>query len=181
MATYTKEEQNFIRQLEREIEAVATVTPKERQALYQAAEQGDNDAIERICELMTSDVLNVAKEKHLDGIHIGDLIQEGHLSLFESLKHLAEKEAELSYEAFTLDAIRKGMDDFIMETANTAQSEHDIATKLNLLIEAAEYLIEEYGEVTMEDVASYTKLDADEINELLRIAGEEGLFKEEEA
>ncbi len=177
MGKLTTEEKRFVKALEDEIKLIEPLDSSEREELFAKAEAGDDDAIKRLVEAMTPDVLEIAREKHLEGIHIGDLIQEGHLALFEALGRLGEREGE-AYEAFLRLAIRQGMEDFILETGNELKGSHDIASKLNLLVEASEALIEEYGEVTMADVCSYTKLNADEVNDLLRIAGEEGLFGE---
>ncbi len=179
MARLTKEEKRFVEQIEEEIRYIKMPSVPEREELFKAAEGGDDEAIRRLVEIMTPEVLEIAMEKHLEGLHIGDLIQEGYIALFEAFGELGKKEAQ-TYDAYLHLAIREGMEKYILETATELKGARDIAEKLNLLMEAAETLIEEYGEVTMADVANYTKLSADEIEELLRIAGEEGLFGETE-
>ena len=178
MAELTREEENFLKQYRAELDGIVALTDAEKESLFAQAKAGEKDAISRLAEGLMPTAMEIALEKHLPGLHIGDLIQEGNLALLEALGTLSESTAEA--QVYVTEYVARAMDDYIMETGENLKGGHEIADKLNLLAEAAEKLIEELGEVTMEDVVAYTELEPDEINELLRVAGEEGLFGEED-
>ncbi len=123
--------------------------------------------------------LDIARQYHTPGIHIGDLIQEGNLAMLEAKESLDER-GDLSEEAYVEMMMREAVSAFAEENGSVRSREKDLVNGLNLLMEKAEELLEEYGIVEMEDIVERSGMSREEVERLLKIAGEEGLFDEKD-
>ena len=168
---FSTEEQNFMKYYEADLESISKKTEQELEELLQQLKEGQQEAVEDYTVLLPR-IYEIAKG-YADGKEqLGDLVQEANLKAFtlleegkaiqepEILKALV-REIELTLKAF----IAKG-EDTNLET-------NKIADKLNQLVEAVEVLKEQNVDYSIEDLAEFLDIPVEEIEKLLKIAGEE--------
>ena len=131
--------------------------------------------------------LDIARQYHTPGIHIGDLIQEGNLAMLEAKESLDER-GDLSAFRIYQPAMAKIFEALLpiygtereQEIINERFPECESISVDYALMEKAEELLEEYGIVEMEDIVERSGMSREEVERLLKIAGEEGLFDEKD-
>ncbi len=176
----TPEEKSFLAQYKKELQTLVMPKDEEVTGLYQQARAGQVEAVGSLTQFYLPAILKLAEEKWVYGLHIGDLIQEGSMAVFEAVSELAESPEgeEASYIEEKLEA---AMEVLREEHISTALEDSRIADKLNKLADAVDELSEDFGnEFTVEDLAAYTGFTVEEMKELVRIAGEEMPGQEQE-
>ena len=78
---YTEEEKRYLARYMEEIKTIKAEEAGERQKLFAASIEGDALARGRLIELYLEKVVEVAKEMYHKEVFLGDLIQEGNVSL----------------------------------------------------------------------------------------------------
>ena len=103
---------------------------------------------------------------------MGDLVQEANLKAFTLLE-----EGKLIQESEILKALVREIEltlkAFIAKGEDTNLETNKIADKLNQLVEAGEVLKEQNVDYSIEDLAEFLDIPVEEIEKLLKIAGEE--------
>ena len=147
-STLTQEEQTYLRNYERELQTQA------------AADQGGlAPYLER--------VLEIAREIHDGSVFLGDLVQEGNVSLMLAMQE-SEEEAQI------LDAVREGIEAFQEEQRDVHVRDRKMVEKVDELDGQIKKLKEEMGrKITLEELALYTDRSEAEIRSVLKLAGEE--------
>ena len=143
-STLTQEEQTYLQNYERELQTRV------------GAEQGSFlPFLER--------VLEIAKELHDGSVFLGDLVQEGNVSLMLALKESGEEEK-------ILNAVREGIEAF-------QEEQRDVHVRDRKMVELdgqIKKLKEEMGrKITLEELALYTDRSEEELRSVLKLAGEE--------
>ena len=142
-------------------------------SLFDQAAGGDQQAKKLLTEHYMDRVLPVAGQYAHQGLLIQDLVQEGHLGLMIGVDTLGLKEAKISEEAY-LDqeihrAVRMALD---LQNGSDSTGEQ-ITERLNRMADSITELTEDLGrQVTPEELALYLDMPLEEIEDLLRIAGE---------
>ena len=114
-------------------------------------------------------VVEEAVKLHMPGIFIGDVIQEGNVSLMLYLgEHKKATEAEV------LEQVRAGIR--VMLESHTEEKRHDkkMVERVNDLDETIKSMKEEYGrKVSVDEVAERMGITEDTVEDILKLAGEE--------
>lgn len=117
-------------------------------------------------------VLSIARRIHDGSVFLGDLVQEGNVSLMMALEEMQEEEK-------ILQAVESGIEAFLAEQKDVKIRDNKMVEKVDELEEQIKKLKEEMGrKITLEELALYTERSESEIRSVLKLAGEE--VKEEE-
>ena len=140
-STLTQEEQTYLQNYERELQTRV------------GAEQGSFlPFLER--------VLEIAKELHDGSVFLGDLVQDGNVSL---------------------NAVREGIEAFQEEQRDVHVRDRKMVEKVDELDGQIKKLKEEMGrKITLEELALYTDRSEEELRSVLKLAGEEVVDANEE-
>ena len=153
---YSQEEQEFLKQYEKDRKAFRQCAEEEKAGLFAKAADGDVQAKHRLAEHYMNWVLEIAEDYAHRGMMIQDLIQEGNIGLLIGLDTLGH-------------AIRSALD----EQEGEKSTGDEITEKLNKMADAISELTEDLGrQVSPDELSLYLDMSLEEIEDLLRIAGE---------
>ena len=139
---YTEEEKRYLARYMEEIKTIKAEEAGERQKLFAASIEGDALARGRLIELYLEKVVEVAKEMYHKEVFIGDLIQEGNVSLMLVLDEL--KSAEEAHGKI-MEEVRAGMQMLIEEQTEVKRRDHTLLEKYTDLDDNIKKLKEETG------------------------------------
>ena len=147
-----QEEKDTLSQQEKDIEKMAKQTEEEVTLAYYLPK-----------------VVEEAVKLHMPGIFIGDVIQEGNVSL---MLYLGENKK--ATEAEVLEQVRAGIR--VMLESHTEEKRRDkkMVERVNDLDETIKSMKEEYGrKVSVDEVAERMGITEDTVEDILKLAGEE--------
>lgn len=172
----TGEEEAYLKEYRNDMSYIKAENPGEKEVLFQKASEGDALAKARLIELYMPVVVDLALEMNVPEVYLGDLVQEGNVSLMLALEMLREKNAD----TFLKDEIRSGMQALISEQTDVKKRDNVIVEKVNNLDETIQAMKQDKGrEITIEELSEYLKISDEEILDLIKLAGED-LDSEEE-
>lgn len=118
-------------------------------------------------DLYLEKVVEVAKEMYHKEVFLGDLIQEGNVSLMLALDEL--KSAEEAHGKI-MEEVRAGMQMLIEEQTEVKRRDHTLLEKYTDLDDNIKKLKEETGrDVTIEEVSAFLDMPEEEINDILNL------------
>lgn len=133
----------------------------------------DDMAKNRLIELMLSEVLRLADEFRGRGMLLGDLVQEGNIGLMLALETLGLRPEGMSALEYLRREIRAAISQAIEDDLNEKLENDALAGKLNDLSDSIQKLSEDFGDqVSIEELSAFTDMSVEEIEELLKLAGE---------
>lgn len=169
--TYTEEEEAYLTEYLQDLKAFSENSDNEKQLLFQKIISGDTSAKNRLTELYLKEVVQIAKELYHPEIFIGDLIQEGNMGLILGLDMISD--LETAHDT-VLNQIRQCMQMLIEEHTEVKNRDNKMVEKVRMLDESIQALTEELGrKVTIDELAVYMGMTEDEIEDILRLMGEE--------
>ena len=120
-------------------------------------------------------VVEEAVRLHHPEVFIGDMIQEGNIALMIALKEIPKEKDEEEI----LEQVRAGMMASLESQTEVKRRDQKMVEKVTELDEAIKSMKEEYGrKVSVDEVAERLGISEDEIEDILKLAGEE--VKDEE-
>lgn len=154
----TKEEQDYLESYLREIGEMISHTPEEsRMAFYMP--------------LVTEEALKM----HREGVFLGDVIQEGNVSLVSALSRYAPGQ-EVQEEI--LEEVRAGMRALLESQLEMKRQDRKMVDRVSDLEATIKEMSDGLGrKVDVEEVAEKMGVSEEEIEDILKLAGEE--WKEE--
>lgn len=169
----SEEDKAYLAEYMSELETVGAVAAEEKARLFEQAVAGDSIARSRLIELFLPRVAQLAGEMIHPDVFIGDMIQEGNVSLMLALDNLTSaEEAESEIEA----ELRQGMQAVIAEQTDVVRRDNSVVKKVRELNEKITELTENLGrKVTIDELALYTGLEEEEIEDIMKLtdSGEE--------
>ena len=169
---YTEEEEEFLAQYRKELKAARRQPEEQLALLWQQVQDGEQKARELLAEHYMEKVLAVAEEYAHQGILIQDLVQEGSLGLLMGLSTF-EQLAELGPEKHLEREIRKSIRQALEEQNGESSVGEEVTRKLNRLADSITELTEDLGrQITPDELSIYLEMPLEEIEDLLRIAGD---------
>lgn len=122
------------------------------------------------------EVIRIAKEMNHVDVFLGDLIQEGNIGLMDAIGEGVEERGIL------LQMVRESIQLFLESQTEMKRQDQKMADKVNRLEEEIKKLTEEMGrKITIDELSQMTQISEEEIEDILRMAGEEvGDMDEEE-
>jgi len=167
----SEEEEAYLREYQNDLKAFKEVEDGEKEALFKKLLQGDSTAQNRIIEIYLKEVVEIAKEMHQEDLFLGDLVQEGNVGLILGVAMLTD--VETAHETI-IEQIRQAMQVLIEEQNELTSRDKKMVEKVKLLDESITTLTEELGrKVTIDELAVYMGMSEDEIEDILKLTGEE--------
>ena len=158
-----KEYEEMLRQFPSEKEG-------EREALLLQAVTDVAGVQERLAQLYLKEILQYARKLWRQGIYIGDLIQEGNMSL---LLALAEEMPEEGKADWMEERLLAGMDSWVKEQTEQKYRDESMVEKVRKLEAAIRELSDdEEQKFSVEELAAYLDMDEEEIRAVLRLTSE---------
>lgn len=160
-----------VREAGMEEEQALNLTEEDRQYLEGYIEeismlQPQNEKEEKL-QYYFPKVVKIAKELYSEEYLIEDLIQEGNVGLMLAI------ETDMS-ETAVLENVRQSIQMFIEEHEETKSRDRKMIEKVTYLDECVKNLTEELKrKPTLDELASYMELTEDEVNDILRLTGED--------
>ena len=116
-------------------------------------------------------VIEEAIEMHHPDIFIGDMIQEGSISLMLALNATGEGKED---EAKIMEEVRAGIQTLIESQTETKRQDKKMVERVSELEETIQNMKEEFGrEVSAEEVAERLGVTEEELGDILKLAGED--------
>lgn len=170
---YTEEGQAFLRQYNKDLRGVDKQPQEALPALFCQAADGDSRAKKLLSEHFMDRVLPIARQYAHQGLLIQDLVQEGHLGLMVGVDTIGLKEKELSEEAYLEREIHRAVRTALDVQNGSDSTGEQITERLNRMADSITELTRDLGrQITPEELALYLDTPLEEIEDLLRIAGE---------
>ena len=169
--TYTDEEQAYLEEYLRDLEAFKEVSESERQTLLEKAVDGEVKAKQRLTEVYLKEVVAIAKTMYDPEVFLGDLIQEGNVGLILGVDMLTD--AKTAHETI-VNQIKQSMQMLLEEHTELSQRDKKMIEKVSMLDEGIKALTEEMGrKVSIDELAVHMGMTEEEIEDILRLMGEE--------
>ena len=168
---FSEEELRALKQYLDEFPETEVPGEKETAELYRKAAEGDSLAKSMLVQLWLPRVIETAKELHNRDFHLMDLVQEGNVGLLVALEEIQEAEtAEGTIDA----AVRETIRDFMEEHRIQKHRDNTVVNKVNRLKDAIEELSDgDDMDFSVAELSAYLDMSVEEIEDILRIAGEE--------
>lgn len=172
-----QEEASYIAMYLEDLEFIAPKQAGELETLMQSLKKGNKAAKERLLEIHLKNVVDIAREYQGKGIIVGDLIQEGNIGLMTALEEIYSGSSRVSTEYvpelvdYMFSRIRESMEFVINEQRDDKIRENRIIEKINYISKCMKELAEENArEATLEELAEYTKMNKEEIADIIELA-----------
>lgn len=179
---YTEEEQAFLSQYKKDMLYVKRQPDEKLPILFEQAADGKERSKKVLIEHYMGRAFEIAKEYVHQGLLIQDLVQEGNLGLMVGVDTLGLKDAEMSCEVYLENEIHRYIRMALDEQNGSKSTEEQVTEKLNKLADSITELTEDMGrQITPEELSMYLDMPLEEIEDLLRIAGENIEMAEEES
>ncbi len=175
--TYTEEEEAYLKEYLNDLEAFKEEKAGEKESLFKKLIGGDASAKNRLTELYLKEVVEVAKEMYHPEIFLGDIIQEGNVGLILGLDMLVD--VATAHETI-VNQVKQCIQMLIEEYTEVKSRDNKMVEKVTMLDESIKALTEELGrKVTIDELAVYMGMTEEEIDDILRLMGEESEDEEE--
>ena len=173
-AQLTPEEEDFLKQYQKELEYLTLLGEEELLELCEQAENtGDGGVKARLTEQLLPEVIRTARGCAGRGLPLGDLIQEGNIGLMLAMETLglrAEGQTALDY---LKQEIRSAVAAALEEQQTERQAGDLLAERLNHLSDGIKKLSDELErKVSLEELSVFMDMPVEEIEDLLKLAGE---------
>ena len=175
--TYTEEEEAYLKEYLNDLEAFKEEQAGEKESLFAKLMGGDASAKNRLTEIYLKEVVEIAKEMYHPEIFLGDIIQEGNVGLILGLDMLVD--VATAHETI-VNQVRQCIQMLIEEHTEVKSRDNKMVEKVTMLDESIKTLTEELGrKVTIDELAVYMGMTEEEIDDILRLMGEESEDEEE--
>lgn len=152
-AALTEEEQNYLAEYMQDIENMKSTTVEEARAAYYLPK-----------------VVDEALSMHHPEIFLGDMIQEGNISMIMALKESGGGEGE---EEEVMRSVREGLEMMIESQTEAKRRDKKIVSRVAELDETIHNMKEELGrKATVEEVAERLGMTEEQIEDIMKLAGE---------
>lgn len=164
------EDEECLKEYRSYLEMIPTEKEGEREQLLASYGAGDGSATERLAQLYLPYLLDTARNMYRKGIYIGDLIQEGNMSLLTApVEEMPKSQADL----WMKDIISKGMENWLEEQAEQKLRDDSMVEKVRKLEAAIRELSDDDDQkFTIEELSAYLDMDEEEIRAVLSLTGE---------
>lgn len=168
---FTEEEKEYLREYERDLQAFRKASKEECMKLFEKAAGKDGEAKKALTEIYLPVVVEIAKTQHHPEIFLGDMIQEGNVSLMMALEMLESAEEA---DAFLRREILQGIQAMQETQEEEKKRDHRMVEKVSELDESITKLTEEMGrKITIEELSMFMDMPVDEIVSVMQLAGED--------
>ena len=170
LVTLEMEDEECLKEYRSYLEMILEEKEGEREQLLAAYAEGDVSATERLAQLYLPYLLDTARNMYRKGIYIGDLIQEGNMSL---LTAPVEEMPKSQADPWMKDIICKGMENWMNEQAEQKLRDDSMVEKVRKLEAAIRELSDDDDQkFTIDELSAYLDMAEEEIRAVLSLTGE---------
>ena len=174
---FTEEEKAYLKEYLQDLKAFKTMSASEVRELLQQVIEGDELAKTRLIEVYLPQVVEIAKRLHQPEVFLGDLIQEGNLGLVLGVELIQDID---DAHNVIVEQIEQNMQLLLEEQSELSSRDKKMVEKVKTLDEAITNLTEDLGrKVTIDELAIYMGMEIEEIEDILKLTGEEPQESEE--
>ncbi|MCD7817496.1 MAG: hypothetical protein LUH07_00355 [Lachnospiraceae bacterium] len=157
-----------------ELSALTDGDNEEEIQLISLVQNGDSLAKERLIELYLPLICTMAEEYGEEVLPAEDLIQEGNMGLLNALEALGTFDSASACRVHILNTIRDAMEKAVRHSEDFHRMDDGLVSRINHLNEAVHNLERDLGHrVSAEEVSAYLEMPMEEIENLLRVAGDQ--------
>lgn len=156
-----------------ELEMLPVYTSEEKEECYRKLLNGDSAMVDTISTVWLENVLRTAR-KYLDAqLNVEDLVQEGNMALLLKLRQLCGSMVKTDVEEELSTAVEEGVIAYVAAARDEKELGDAVIGRVSLVYEAIKLMTEELGHSpTTEELSQYTKIPAEELEELKDIIEE---------
>lgn len=168
---YTEEEKLYLKEYKHDLKAIRSASQEEVQQLYRQVMDGKENVKNRLVEVYLKEVVTIAEQLHQPEVFIGDLIQEGNLGLVLGVEKITDP---MKAHEMIVMQIRQSIQLLLEEQSELSSRDKKMVEKVQALDESIQALTEELGrKVTIDELAIYMGAEIEEIEDILKLTGEE--------
>lgn len=170
-APFTAEEKDYLKIYEKEMQG-KEIPDAEREALFGWARAGQTEASKRLMEAYLPEVVRAAKELHVEGVFIGDMIQEGNIALVEALQSWQDMPRP---HQWICGQIQEGICRMLEQQDMQKYQDHVLVEKVRNLETAVKELSDgdEDTKFSIEELSVFLDMSVEEIQDVLRLTGDD--------
>lgn len=159
---------------------IPELSEEEELALFNQAAGGDAMAKSRLIEQNLKRVYDLVMEYNNTQLPKSDLIQEGNVGLILVMDALKQQKTLSEYQEYMKKEILQVLDDAEQEQKDFKHDDQQIVEQVNYLNEAIKNLEEDLErKVSLEELSAYIEMPAEEIEGILKMAGDEIELKDQ--
>ncbi|MHA9737786.1 hypothetical protein [Robinsoniella peoriensis] len=159
---------------------IPELSEEEELALFNQAAGGDAMAKSRLIEQNLKRVYDLVMEYNNTQLPKSDLIQEGNVGLILVMDALKQQKTLSDYQEYMKKEILQVLDDAEQEQKDFKHDDQQIVEQVNYLNEAIKNLEEDLErKVSLEELSAYIEMPAEEIEGILKMAGDEIELKDQ--
>lgn len=172
---WTDEDQAWLEDYAEELSGIRAEEDGEWERLAEECKKGSTAAKRRISELLLPEVVETAKQMYEPGVHLSDMIQEGSLNLVLYLDGLDPSELtdRENVRRKLMTEVREGILAMLEEQRDIHTRDERMVERVEDLKRSITALKEQLGrKVYVDELAEYMNISEDEVEDILRLAGE---------
>lgn len=168
---FTEEEKAYLKEYEEDLKAFAPEKEGERELLFGKFLAGDVNVKERLTAIYLPEIVAIAKEMYRGDVFLGDMIQEGNMGLILGLAAITS--VEEAHDVIVAQ-VKESITMLLEEEGELSSRDKKMVEKVSMLDESIKQLTEDLGrKVMIDELAIFTGLSEEEIEDILRLTGEE--------
>lgn len=178
----SQEEDTFLNMYLEDLAAseIPELTEEEELALFNQAAGGDAMAKSRLIEQNLKRVYELVMKYNNTQLPKSDLIQEGNIGLILVMDALEQQKTLSDYQEYMKKEILQVLDDAEQEQKDFKHDDQQIVEQVNYLNEAIKNLeVDLERKVSLEELSAYIEMPAEEIEGILKMAGDEIELKDQ--
>ncbi|MCD7840974.1 MAG: hypothetical protein LUG56_00725 [Lachnospiraceae bacterium] len=157
-----------------ELETLSDVDDEEETLLIERTKNGDSLAKERLIGIYLPLICTMAEDYGEEDLSSEDLIQEGNLGLLTAMESLDQFESAAACRAHIINTVRCAMEKAVSDSRDGQKMDNGLVSRVNHLNEAVHNLERDLGhKVSAEEVSAYLEMPIGEIEDLLRVTGDQ--------
>ena len=163
------EEASFLELYKEDLEAIPSLSDKDREKNLEKAKKGDDDAQCLLIQDFMHTALDVTHMYAGQGILLQDLIGEGNLALVSFFKNVPAELTTADLEEKVTEELVRVYDDLIKAASDEEKEQAKIIKKTEQVAKAAKAMSEELGrKVTVDELHEKTKISKKQITDALK-------------
>lgn len=157
-----------------EMERIGRLEPEEELLLFQRAAAGDREARGELARLYLPMICEAVGDYDGEEILVEDLIQEGNMGLLMTLEKLEVADSLAAFRAQLMNGVNRYLQEVLERQRHILEMGKGIENRVNHLSQAIHSLEEELEHrVSVEELSAYLEMPAEEIRDILKMAGDE--------
>ncbi|MCC8137713.1 MAG: hypothetical protein LIO76_06545 [Clostridiales bacterium] len=157
-----------------ELDSMAAVDDAEEIRLIERVRSGDREAKDRLIGMYLPLICEMAEDYGEETLASEDLIQEGNIGLLTAMDSLDQFDSAAACRVHIINTVRGAMEKAMSDSRDGRKMDDGLLSRVNHLNEAVHNLERDLGhKVSVEEVSAYLEMPLEEIEDLLRVAGDQ--------